>query len=168
MRCNHCNIDLDESAEVCPLCGAPAENIPPVIDGIVQADYPEHPEPSLEKKEHTVPNKFVLYVTGLLCLIFCISNNGLLFSILAPIVLFGVAVYLFICGLREKGELLHSAVALLAEIGAEAILLVLNLILRHNVNTTLFTTIITIALTVMLYAFRTERFSEQMKALLHR
>lgn len=168
MRCNHCNIDLDESAEVCPLCGAPAENTPPVIEGIAQADYPEKPEPLPEKKEHTVPNRFVLYVAGLLCLIFCISGNSLLYSLLCPTVLFGIAIYLFVCGLKEKGELLHSAVALLAEIGAEAILLVLNLILRHNVNTTLFTTIITIALTVMLYAFRTERFSEQMKALLHK
>ena len=165
MRCSNCNVDLGESATVCPLCGAPAENKPPVLEGIIEAPYSETAEKLPQKKERIVPNKWVLRVAAVLCLLFFITGNSLLYSLLSPLILCGVAIYLFICGLKEKGNLLHSAVALLAETGVEALLLVLFLIFRRNCNTTLFITIVTIALTVILYALRSDRFTEQMKAL---
>ena len=166
MRCNECNIDLGERTEVCPLCGTPASNTPPVIAGIAQADYPEHPENLRIKEARFLPNKYVLRVAGVLCLLFFFSGNSLLYSILGPVVLFGVGVYLFVCGLKEKGTLLHSAAALAAEIGLELVLLTLHLLTHHNINTTLFVTIVTAALAVILYAVRPERFAEQMKAML--
>lgn len=165
MRCSNCNVDLSDNATACPLCGAPAENVPPVLDGIKEAPYPEKTEKLREPKERILPNKWVLRVAAVLCLLFFISGNSLLYSLLSPLILCGVAIYLFICGLKEKGHLLHSAVALLAQIGVEALLLVLFLIFRRNCNTTLFITIVTIALTVILYALRSDRFTEQMKAL---
>ncbi len=166
MRCNKCNVDLGESVEICPLCGAPASDTPPVITEIKEADYPANPEKLPQRKERILPNKYVLRVISVLCLLFCFSGNNLLYSLFAPLLLCGGGVYLFICGLKEQGNLLHSAAAMLAEIGWEILLLVLHLIMHHNTNTTLFITIVTIALAVILYAVRPERFAEQMKATL--
>ncbi len=166
MRCNECNIDLGETVGTCPLCGAASSDTPPVIPGLKQAEYPERPEKLPQKKERILPNKYVLRVAAVLGLLFFISGNSLLYSILAPVMFFGVAVYLFVCGLKEKGNLLHSAVAMVAEIGIEAALMLLHLIARHNCNTGLFILIVTVALTVCLYALRSDRFAEQMRALL--
>ena len=166
MRCSNCNVDLGESQTTCPLCGAPAENIPPVLNAIKEAPYPEKTEKLLQRKERILPNKWVLRVAAALCLLFCILGNSLLYSLLSPMILLGVAIYLFICGLKEKGELLHSAVALIAQVGVELMLVLICLIFFHNANTTLFVMIVTLALTVILYAIRPERFAAQMKALL--
>jgi len=40
MRCLECNVDLGEEYSRCPLCGAKADNAPPVLEGIRTADYP--------------------------------------------------------------------------------------------------------------------------------
>lgn len=40
MRCKSCNVDLNETAAQCPLCGGPAQNIPPLITGVAFQDYP--------------------------------------------------------------------------------------------------------------------------------
>jgi len=42
MRCGLCNVDLNENAARCPLCGAPARDVPPLIDGIAFQDYPAY------------------------------------------------------------------------------------------------------------------------------
>ena len=168
MRCSNCNVDLGESYETCPLCGAPAADVPPVLTAITEAPYPEGPKKAPKEKERVCPNKYVLRVIGVLCLLFCFSGNRLLSNLLAPLLLVGASIYLFICGLKEKGELLHSAVALLAAFGIEFALTVLHLLLRHSVNTTLFAAIVTLALTVILYALRTDRFTTQMQALFRR
>jgi len=33
-------VDLNETAAHCPLCGAPAQDMPPLIEGIAFQDYP--------------------------------------------------------------------------------------------------------------------------------
>ena len=42
MRCGQCNVDLNETAACCPLCGAPAQDIPALIKGIAFQDYPAY------------------------------------------------------------------------------------------------------------------------------
>ncbi len=41
MRCAQCNVDLSETARACPLCGAKAQEISPLIPGQRTAEYPE-------------------------------------------------------------------------------------------------------------------------------
>lgn len=40
MRCLECNVDLGEEYSRCPLCGAKADNTPPVLEGMRTAEYP--------------------------------------------------------------------------------------------------------------------------------
>ena len=40
MRCPACQVDLNENAAVCPLCGGAAEDAPPLIEGVAYQDYP--------------------------------------------------------------------------------------------------------------------------------
>jgi len=42
MRCPNCQVDLNENASLCPLCGGPARNIPPLIAGVAYQDYPAY------------------------------------------------------------------------------------------------------------------------------
>jgi len=42
MRCQACQMDLNENASLCPLCGGPGENIPPLLAGVVYQDYPAY------------------------------------------------------------------------------------------------------------------------------
>ena len=42
MRCKACNVDLNENAARCPLCGGPAQDVPPRIAGIAFQDYPAY------------------------------------------------------------------------------------------------------------------------------
>jgi hypothetical protein len=43
MRCIICDVDLNENATLCPLCGVDAQDVPPHIEGIVFQDYPAYP-----------------------------------------------------------------------------------------------------------------------------
>ena len=166
MRCSNCNVDLAEDCKTCPLCGAPAVKEPPMLEGMTQAGYPTPTQASKRKEKRALPNKWVLRVAAVLCLALCFTKNMALFSLVGPMILLGVAIYHFVCGLLEKGHLLHSAVALIAQVGVEVLLILVHLILRHNFNTTLFLGVVTIALTVCLYAIKPEQFVAQMKALL--
>jgi len=40
MRCLACQVDLNENVVCCPLCGGPAEDIPPLIEGVAYQDHP--------------------------------------------------------------------------------------------------------------------------------
>lgn len=40
MRCLACQVDLNENVTMCPLCGGPAEDLPPQIPGVSYQDYP--------------------------------------------------------------------------------------------------------------------------------
>jgi len=40
MRCHACQVDLDENVMVCPLCGGPAEDAAPLMEGVARQDYP--------------------------------------------------------------------------------------------------------------------------------
>ena len=40
MRCGACDVDLNENAALCPLCGSCAQDIAPLIGGVVFQDYP--------------------------------------------------------------------------------------------------------------------------------
>ena len=42
MRCPDCQVDLNENATLCPLCGGAAEDIPPLIEGVTYQDYPNY------------------------------------------------------------------------------------------------------------------------------
>ena len=42
MRCPACQVDLNENARRCPLCGGAAEDVPPLIEGVEYQDYPAH------------------------------------------------------------------------------------------------------------------------------
>jgi len=42
MRCNACDVDLNENVSYCPLCGGPVRDIPPLIEGIVFQEYPNY------------------------------------------------------------------------------------------------------------------------------
>ena len=42
MRCPACQVDLNENAALCPLCGGLAEDTPPLIPGISYQDYPAY------------------------------------------------------------------------------------------------------------------------------
>jgi len=42
MRCKACNVDLNATAALCPLCGGPAQNIPPLIASVAFQDYPAY------------------------------------------------------------------------------------------------------------------------------
>jgi len=42
MRCPACQVDLNETASLCPLCGGRAADIPPLIERIAYQDYPAY------------------------------------------------------------------------------------------------------------------------------
>ena len=42
MRCEECNVDLNENADFCPLCGGKAKDLPALIEGIGFQDYPDY------------------------------------------------------------------------------------------------------------------------------
>ena len=42
MRCKACSVDLNENAARCPLCGSPAQDVPPRITGVAFQDYPAY------------------------------------------------------------------------------------------------------------------------------
>ncbi|MCL2513545.1 MAG: hypothetical protein FWF08_06550 [Oscillospiraceae bacterium] len=42
MRCNACNVDLNENTALCPLCGGPADDTPSLIEGVSCQDYPRY------------------------------------------------------------------------------------------------------------------------------
>ena len=42
MRCISCNVDLNETAARCPLCGGGAQNASPLIQGVAFQDYPAY------------------------------------------------------------------------------------------------------------------------------
>ena len=42
MRCGACDVDLNENAAFCPLCGGPALDVPPRIAGVAFQDYPAY------------------------------------------------------------------------------------------------------------------------------
>jgi len=47
MRCPACRVDLNGNAARCPLCGGPAQDAPPLIEGVPYQDYPRYERGSL-------------------------------------------------------------------------------------------------------------------------
>lgn len=56
MRCKSCNVDLSEGAKKCPLCGEPAVNEEPVLQGLQTAYYPK------VKYKKPMPNFNLIFV----------------------------------------------------------------------------------------------------------
>jgi len=51
MRCPACQVDLNGNTKLCPLCGGPAEDVPPLIEGVAYQDYPSYESRSLSFRE---------------------------------------------------------------------------------------------------------------------
>jgi len=75
MRCLACQVDLNENVNFCPLCGGPAEDIPPLIEGVAYQVYPSYESRRLCRGTRTmrpghIPNALslfrVLFSPGLL------------------------------------------------------------------------------------------------------
>lgn len=57
MRCPACQVDLNGNAALCPLCGGPAEDISPLIEGVACQDYPRY----ATKRFRRIPSLAVCY-----------------------------------------------------------------------------------------------------------
>ena len=42
MRCLECQVDLADNVSLCPLCGAAAQDVPPLLEGVNSQDYPDY------------------------------------------------------------------------------------------------------------------------------
>ena len=51
MRCPTCQVDLNEDANRCPLCGSPAEDAPQLIEGVAYQEYPRYENRGLSFRE---------------------------------------------------------------------------------------------------------------------
>ena len=55
MRCDACNVDLNENALRCPLCGGPAQDVPPLIAGAAYQEYPRYEQASPAQPQKAKP-----------------------------------------------------------------------------------------------------------------
>ena len=167
MRCTACNIDLGESVKVCPLCGAQATDEPASLPELHEAPYPSYDNIIREKRKGKKPNPHWLRV-GLIVSALCVLlGESNLWTVVAPFCLTAVAVIYLIYGLKEKGTLMHAAVALVTSFLFQVLFFLHAAIHRMTLSYILFTLVITIVALLILYFTYPERVEAQMEATFH-
>ena len=116
MRCSQCNIDLGESVKVCPLCGAQTTKDEPALPELHEAPYPTYENISRPKRRGKKPNPHWLRVGLIISALSALLGESNLWTVVTPVCLIAVAVIYLIYGLKEKGTLMHAAVALVTSL----------------------------------------------------
>ena len=167
MRCNQCNVDLGESVSVCPLCGAEAVEEAPVLPELHEAPYPDYTNVTPQKRRRKKPGPGWLragLILSALCLLLGQSN---LWTVVTPVCLIAVTVGYFCYGLKEKGSLMHSSVALLVSLLVQLLFFLWALAHRMSLPQILLSMTVTAVLLAILYLKFPERVEAQMEATFH-
>ena len=168
MRCTACNIDLGESVKVCPLCGAQTTDEPASLPELHEAPYPDYSNVTPKKIKAKKPNPGWLRAGLIIAAVCALLGQSNLWTVVAPLCLIAVAAGYFCYGLcREKGTLMHSAVALLISLAFQ-LLFFLHALLRHmSLAQILLSMTVTAVLLAILYLKFPERVEAQMEAAFH-
>ncbi len=170
LRCKACNVDLGEEYTVCPLCGEKATDEEVILKNIKTAEYPKYALNTAKKKrfEADFPQKYFIRISMIICVIlFIVSlfDAAVLFEKVVPSILIINAVFCFVCGLLEKGRLLHSSVALLSVFAFSVVFGLLGLLSKLPAMGILVSLAVCAVLFVVLFAVKPQKLKEQMKAL---
>lgn len=170
LRCKACNVDLGEGYTVCPLCGEKATYEDVTLKNIKAAEYPKYASGTTKKKkiEADFPQKYFIRISMFICVIlFIVSlfSAAVLFEKVVPAILIVNAAFCFVCGLLEKGRLLHSSVALLSVFAFSVVFGLLGLFTKLSATGILVSLAVCAALFIILFAVKPQRLKEQMKAL---
>ena len=167
MRCKECNVDLGENYTKCPLCGADAVDEAPVIEGIATAEYPDYVKLKKAKRKSNYPLKHLLRIGGIFSAFCLLIGSAPLWTAIAPTIMIIISIVYFIASLKEKGEMLHSGVALFATFVLEFIFFLYAAHYHYVLSKIIICLIICAAFLAIVYLKRPERMKNQMKALFH-
>ena len=167
MRCRHCNIDLASDVKICPLCGSEASADPNVLQDLHDAPYPDYQNVKHEKVRTKKPNPHFLRVALILSALFVLLGESNLWTVVTPFLLFNTAILYLCFGFKEKGTLLHAAVALVTSFLFQMLFFLHALLHRMSLTQILFTITITLVALLVLYFKYPERVEAQMEATFH-
>ena len=167
MRCAQCNIDLGESVKICPLCGAETIDEPANLPELHEAPYPSYENITREKYKGKKPNPHWLRVGLVIGALSVLLGESNLWTVVTPVCLTAVAVIYLICGLKEKGALMHAAVALVTSFLFQVLFFLHALIHHMTLAYILITIVVTLVALLILYFKYPERVEAQMEATFH-
>lgn len=171
MRCEKCGVDLGEEYTLCPLCGEKAVNEEPILKGFKTAGYLKYNEADANTKPrfgHDLPLKVLLRSAWIICPVFGIISlfaaRGL-WTFGVPAVFAVLGVTYFLCGIFEKGRLLHNGVELLASAASGGIFTLVAVISKCGAMQHSIAFGFVCVLFLVLFAVKPKRMTEQLKAL---
>lgn len=165
MRCKECNVDLGEIYTKCPLCGATAVDEAPVLENITTAEYPKYENIKKTKRKSNYPLKHLLRIGGIVSAFCLLIGSAPLWTVIAPTIMIFISVVYFIAGLKEKGELLHSGVALIATFALELFFFFYAAHYHYLLTRIIICLLICAIFIAILYKKYPERMKNQIKAL---
>lgn len=167
MRCPQCSIDLGESVRVCPLCGAEAVEELAALPELHEAPYPDYTNVKPKKIKAKKPHPGWLRAGLIIAALSALLGQSNLWTVVTPVCLVAVAVGYFCYGFREKGSLMHSAVALVTSLAFQLLYFLWALIHRMSLPQILFSITVTAVFLAILYLRFPERVEAQMEATFH-
>ncbi len=167
MRCPQCKIDLGESVRVCPLCGAEGVDEAPALPELHEAPYPDYTNVKPKKVRAKKPNPGWLRAGLIVAALSVLLGQSNLWTAVTPVCLVAVAVGYFCYGFKEKGDLMHAAVALLTSLAFQMLFFLHALLHCMSLAQILLSMTVTAVFLAILYLKFPERVEAQMEATFH-